>query len=240
MFIEGILEMSNSDKEWNDDHHDENTEDEGSTLETQQHNNILLATVATVAVTYATNYLMKEPCRTSSLTGGKWMEELQEGNQTRIFENFRMEREVFYQLCDLLHTKYGLETGQRVSVQEQVAIFLYIVGGDTRNINTQERFQHSSETISKYFKNVLKAITMMFIDWVRPQPRNGVHPYIRRKRKYYPHFKDCIGAIDGTHIKAYLSPDKQSRLIGWEGSAHNTRIFLDTIRNPSYNFPKPQ
>ncbi|XP_028111582.1 uncharacterized protein LOC114309905 [Camellia sinensis] len=29
-------------------------------------------------------------------------------------------------------------------------------------------------------------------------------------------------------------------LSGWEGSAHNTRIFLDTIRNPSYNFPKPQ
>ncbi|CAL5372908.1 unnamed protein product [Camellia sinensis] len=128
---------------------------------------------------------MKEPCGTSSLTGGKWMVELQEGNQTRIFENFRMEREVFYQLC----TKYGLETGQRVSVQEQVAIFLYIVGGDTRNINAQKRFQHSSQTISKYFKNVLKAVTMMSIDWVRPQPRNGVHPYIRRKRKYYPHFK---------------------------------------------------
>ncbi|CAL5360482.1 unnamed protein product [Camellia sinensis] len=209
--------------------------------------------------------MVKEPCRTSSLTGGKWMVELQEGNRTRIFENFRMEREVFYQLCDLLHTKYGLETGRKVSVQEQVAIFLYIVGGDIRNRNAQERFQHSGETISKYFKNVLKAVTRMSIDWVKPQPRNGVHPYIRRKRKYYPHFKDCIGAIDGTHIKAYISPDKQPRLIGrkgyatqnimaacdfdmcftfylsgWEGSAHDTRIFLDTIRNPSYNFPKPQ
>ena len=89
-----------------------------------------LATVATVAVTYATNYLIKEPCRTSCLTGGMWMVELQEGNQTRIFENFRIEREVFYQLCNLLRTKYGLETGRKVSVQEHIAIFLYIVGGD--------------------------------------------------------------------------------------------------------------
>ena len=26
-------------------------------------------------------------------------------------------------------------------------------------------------------------------------------------------------------------------LTGWEGSAHDARIFLDTISNPSLNFP---
>ena len=117
------------------------------------------------------------------------MVELQEGNRIRIFDNFLMEREVFYLLCNLLQTKYGLETGRKVSVQEKVAIFFFIVGGDYRNKNVQERFQHSGETISKYFKKVLKAVTKMSIDWVRPQPTNGVHPYIRRNRKYYPHFK---------------------------------------------------
>ncbi|KAL7203386.1 hypothetical protein ACSBR2_016643 [Camellia fascicularis] len=129
-----------------------------------------------------------------------------------------MEREVFYQLCDLLQSNYGLQTKRKGGVQEQVAIFLYIVGGDIRNRNVQEIFQHSGETISKYFK-VLEAITMMYIDWVRPQLRNGVHPYIRNNGRYYPHFKNCIGAIDGTHIKAYISPDKQPHLIGRKGSA---------------------
>ena len=38
-----------------------------------------------------------------------------------------MEREVFYQLCDLLQTKYSLETGRKVSVQEQVAIFCILL-----------------------------------------------------------------------------------------------------------------
>ena len=28
-------------------------------------------------------------------------------------------------------------------------------------------------------------------------------------------------------------------MAGWEGAAHNTRIFLDAIRTDSVNFPKP-
>jgi hypothetical protein len=28
-------------------------------------------------------------------------------------------------------------------------------------------------------------------------------------------------------------------MAGWEGSAHDTRIFLDVIRRPSANFSKP-
>ncbi|KAH1097141.1 hypothetical protein J1N35_014062 [Gossypium stocksii] len=28
-------------------------------------------------------------------------------------------------------------------------------------------------------------------------------------------------------------------MAGWEGSAHDTRIFLDAIRDPKYKFPHP-
>jgi hypothetical protein len=28
-------------------------------------------------------------------------------------------------------------------------------------------------------------------------------------------------------------------MAGWEGAAHDTRIFLDAIRRPSANFSKP-
>jgi hypothetical protein len=28
-------------------------------------------------------------------------------------------------------------------------------------------------------------------------------------------------------------------MAGWEGATHDTRIFLDAIRSPSTNFPKP-
>ncbi|KAH1107550.1 hypothetical protein J1N35_011318 [Gossypium stocksii] len=76
--------------------------------------------------------------------------------------------------------------------------------------------------------------------------------------------KDCIVVIDGTHIAAILPPNEQVPHIrrkgiltqnvmaicdfnmyftfvmaGWEGSAHDTRIFLDTIRDPKYKFSHP-
>ncbi|CAL5327299.1 unnamed protein product [Camellia sinensis] len=117
---------------------------------------------------YAENYLNKQPCRTSALIGHQWMLELQHGNATRIYEKFRMDRDVFYQLCNLLETNYELQSGEKVEVQQQVAIFLFIVGQHANNRNAQERFQLSGETISKYFHSVLKACMKMSVDWVKP------------------------------------------------------------------------
>jgi hypothetical protein len=41
-------------------------------------------------------------------------------------------------------------------------------------------------------------------------------------KKAYPHFKDCIGALDGTHICVSLSPEEQPR-------------FIDKTRIPTQN-----
>ncbi|MBA0692975.1 hypothetical protein Goari_010495, partial [Gossypium aridum] len=82
--------------------------------------------------------------------------------------------------------------------------------------------------------------------------------------KYLSHFKDCIGAIDDTHIDVMIHKENQLCykgrketptvnvlavydfdllftyvLSGWEGLAHDSHIFLDTIGNPSITFPKP-
>ncbi|PRQ26237.1 putative harbinger transposase-derived nuclease domain-containing protein [Rosa chinensis] len=93
---------------------------------------------------------------------------------------------------------------------------------------------------------------------------NGVAPEIMRDNRYMPHFKDCIGAIDGVHIPTSIAPEKQIPYIGrkgirtqnvmaacnfdmqfiyvcagWEESAHDTRVFLSVLRDPVMNFPKP-
>jgi hypothetical protein len=44
-----------------------------------------------------------------------------------------------------------------------------------------------------------------------------IHKRIRDDRRAYPHFKDCIGALDGTHIHVSLSPEQQVRYIGKTG-----------------------
>nr|XP_010918202.1 uncharacterized protein LOC105042617 [Elaeis guineensis] len=74
----------------------------------------------------------------------------------------------------------------------------------------------------------------------------------------------CIGVIDGIHINVVLSADKRKLFYGcegyttqnvmaacdfnlcftyciggWEGFAHDTHVFLDTIRDESKNFKRP-
>ena len=93
---------------------------------------------------------------------------------------------------------------------------------------------------------------------------NCIPQEIRLNPKYYPYFKDCIGAIDGTHVSAHVPTSKQipfrGRKIvctqtvlaacsfnmvftfvnaGWEGTAHDSRVLLHCIRNRHLNFPKP-
>ncbi|GAV77292.1 Myb_DNA-bind_3 domain-containing protein/DDE_4 domain-containing protein [Cephalotus follicularis] len=75
---------------------------------------------------------------------------------------------------------------------------------------------------------------------------------------------DCIGAIDGVHVPVCISPLEAIPYIGrkgiptqnvmaacdfdmrftfcwagWEGSAHDTRIFYAVLRDPTLNFPHP-
>ncbi|KAL7161843.1 hypothetical protein ACSBR2_042337 [Camellia fascicularis] len=49
------------------------------------------------------------------------------------------------------------KVGKKVGVQQEVAIFLFIVGQYANNRNAQEIFQLLGKTISKYFHSILKA-----------------------------------------------------------------------------------
>jgi len=53
-------------------------------------------------------------------------------------------------------------------IHEQVGLFLYMLGQPTSVRNTQERLQHSRETIYKQFHRVLKAIIALSRDIISP------------------------------------------------------------------------
>jgi hypothetical protein len=38
-----------------------------------------------------------------------------------------------------------------------------------------------------------------------------IPPQIYNNTKFYPYFKDCLGAIDGTHIQVQICPEDMSR-----------------------------
>ncbi|XP_068307625.1 uncharacterized protein [Pyrus communis] len=82
------------------------------------------------------------------------------------------------------------------------------------------------------------------------QPGSTVPTKIRESTRFYPYSKDCVGAIDGTHIPAMVSGlevasyrDRHGKisqnvlatcnfdlefiyiLCGWEGSAHDSKLL---------------
>lgn len=89
---------------------------------------------------------------------------------------------------------------------------------------------------------------------VRLANPSTIQAQFKENKKFFPYFKDCLGALDGTHILAQVAKEmvaafrnrKQSVsqnvlgvcdfhskftyiLSGWEGSAHDGRILADAF-----------
>ncbi|CAN1130847.1 Protein ALP1-like [Linum perenne] len=203
------------------------------------------------------------PCRTSIRQGHDWVRELLHDHPGRIYEQLRMERHIFLQLCEELKN-HGLCPSKNITVQEQVAMFLMILAHSNSARDNAEDFQHSTATVSKYFGIVLKAVIRMSRVVIVPPNMSEVPPQILRDPKYYPYFKDCVGAIDGVHVDAILPISQQIPfrgrkgnttqnvlcvcsfdmrftyvVAGWEGSAHDARILTSTATDSNSQFPMP-
>ncbi|PPD94579.1 hypothetical protein GOBAR_DD08392 [Gossypium barbadense] len=119
------------------------------------------------------------------------------------------------------------------------------------------RYYRSTQTVHHYFRVVLRAILKLYRLVIR-LPDESTPSEIRNNPRFYPYFKDCIGALDGTHIRASVPPSMQGRfrnrkwgttqnvlaaitfdlkfsyvLAGWEGSAHSSRILSDALSRPT-------
>lgn len=91
--------------------------------------------------------------------------------------------------------------------------------------------------------------------YVSLPPPDVIPPEIRNDPRFYPFFKDCRGAVDGSLLDAFVSQADMSRyrsrkgristnllaachfsllfcylLSGWEGSAADSRVFDDARR----------
>jgi hypothetical protein len=85
-------------------------------------------------------------------------------------------------------------------------------------------------------------------------PQFGTIHHKLQEPRFWPHFRDCIGAIDGTHISVTVPASELPKYIrrygypsqnvmavcdfdmrftfiitGWPESVHDTRVLLDTL-----------
>ncbi|GJW39887.1 putative nuclease HARBI1 isoform X1 [Tanacetum coccineum] len=126
-----------------------------------------------------------------------------------------------------LKEHYGLPATRNVSIEESLGIFLMILAHGCGNRFAQETFNHSEETIHRHFYKVLKAVLKLSGDIIRPNTNYNeeVPPQILNNSRYYLMFKNCIGAIDGTHVRASVQEHEQAKYIA--------------LRRPEVNFPRP-
>ena len=102
--------------------------------------------ILNVAAIIRAQYL-KQPWHTSILTGQMWVLELLGGHPERIRTELGVHTHVFYALIDELRS-LGYGDSKFVTLEEQLAIFLYcsVTGLTVRHLG--ERFQRSNDTIT--------------------------------------------------------------------------------------------
>ncbi|KAF5450064.1 hypothetical protein F2P56_030443 [Juglans regia] len=157
-----------------------------------------------------------------------------------------------------------MDPTERVSVEESMGMFCLLVGHAQGQRIVGDRFQHSSETINRHVKKVMCALHQLGRIVIRRTDIDGVHPYIAGNPHNYPWFEKCLGAMDSTMIDA-AAPSRLSNAYrnhrgriaqnvlclcdfdmkftyvytGWEGTAHDARLFLDASSRSRNQFPWP-
>lgn len=204
-----------------------------------------------------------EPQHIPLLTGAEKVKELLEGPVKKCRIAFRMEPYIFKALANYLR-KEKLVRDTRIKVEEKLGFFLYMLSHNASYGDLQVFFGHCNDTfhnvMKQFFDIVVPALNLRFLK----APSNQVHPKIHGDNRFYPYFKNCLGAIDGTHIPVSVSPEQAAPFrnrkgtlshnvmvvcnfdlnityvsAGWEGSATDARVLRSAMNTPVGKFEVP-
>ena len=109
-------------------------------------------------------------------------------NDVECVDMLRMRRAPFFHLCNLLRQRNLLRDSIHSSVEEQVAMFLHVVGHNQRFRVIHQSWRRYVEIVHKYFKEVLYAIGELRHDLIRP-PSSETPLKIRNSHRWYPYLK---------------------------------------------------
>ncbi|KAJ1689132.1 hypothetical protein LUZ63_013287 [Rhynchospora breviuscula] len=166
----------------------------------------------------------------------------------------RMDARTFLELCHVLEEKGGLVPTKQVGIHELVARFLYTISHNEKHRPMAFFFERGRATISRDFHKVMNAIIELEEEYLKQPDGSTVPPEIFLNDKFFPYFKDCVGAIDCTHIRAKVQSKIATRyrgrkdnptmnvlaactfdlkftyiLVGCEGTASDSRIIKNAL-----------
>ena len=179
------------------------------------------------------------------------LKDMYDGCEVACYDQLRLTKRNFHDLCTMLREKCGLRDSVYVSVEEKVAMFLLVVGHGLKMRLLRGHYKRSLWTISTHFSSILTAILSLHGEFIK-LPDHSVQPPNDYKWKW---FGNALGALDGCHIDVVVNVADQGRyrnrkqaittnmlgvvdwnmkflypLPGWEGSASDSRVLRDAMR----------
>jgi len=109
-------------------------------------------------------------------------------NDLECIAMLRMKRVPFFSLCNLLRSRGLVPETVGCPVEEQVAMFIHVVGHNQRFRVVHQSFKRSIETVSRIFHQVLYAIGELRNDLMKP-PSTVTHPKIMGSHRWFPFLK---------------------------------------------------
>jgi hypothetical protein len=109
-------------------------------------------------------------------------------NDIECVDMLRMRRAPFFRLCNLLRIRNLLSDTLHSSVEEQVAMFLHIIGHNQRFRVVHQIWRRSIEIVHRHFKEVLYAVGELRQDMIKA-PSNDTPIKISNSPRWYPYFK---------------------------------------------------
>ncbi|KAI8555192.1 hypothetical protein RHMOL_Rhmol05G0155700 [Rhododendron molle] len=142
-------------------------------------------------------------------------------------------------------------------------MFVIALSHNIRNRFVKRGFNHSTQTIHRYFYEVLHAMLNFSKEIIVDTPYDQSAHQIRENRRIRHIFQGAVGALDGTLISAVVPHDQQIPYrgrgrgecyqnvlaicdfdmlftfvrAGWEGVAHDSWVLRETMSDPANNFP---
>lgn len=120
---------------------------------------------------YVHTYVNKDIEHSPQSRGASYIASILQGNTRRCLRRLRMSEESFYKLIRFMTDCCSLKDSRWITANEQVVIWLNIVGHGLSNSDSMEMFQRSGETIQRYLITITRSLGPLYKRLVRlPDP----------------------------------------------------------------------
>ncbi|KAG5125191.1 hypothetical protein JHK82_031928 [Glycine max] len=150
---------------------------------------------------YHDKYFVKEPARNLELERHSFLNSLYRGTKTDCIEQLRVSKKASFKLCRILQEKGQLVKTKNVPINEAVVMFLHILAHNLKYKVVHFSYCRSMETISRQFKNVLRAIMKNSIEAL-----DGIHIPVTVSAEDRPRYRNRKGDIS-TNVLGVCDPD---------------------------------